>query len=70
MEMTERRLTLEILLSLSVSIRVYDASRACVRARVYVCERAGVGRFVSQFLIGLEALNVRLYQRRAQVHRP
>lgn len=41
-----------------------------LRARVRVCKRAEVGRFVSQFLIGLEALNVRLYQRRAQVHRP
>lgn len=71
MEMTERRLTLEILLSLSVSIHVHDGftSHVYVSVYMYTCARAPAGRFVSQFLIGLEALNVRLYQSRAQVHR-
>lgn len=50
--------------------RRYPVLPQNIRAHVNVCGSVRVGRFVSQFLIGLEALNVRLYQRRAQVHRP
>jgi len=53
--MTERRLTLSSTLSFS-GIRVC----MCMRTRACVGS-AGIGRFVSQFLIGLETLNVRLY---------
>jgi hypothetical protein len=57
------------------SIEFCSLLRTVTRMHVHAGVGACVGapahqRFVSQFLIGLEALNVRLQQRRAQVQRP